>query len=409
LEPAQKPVEFASPPPVAAPPAKPRSGALGYIALAGVVGVLLLIFLVWSLITRGNQNTDDAQVEADVVPIASRVGGPVAHVLVKDNQVVHAGDVILEVDDTDYQAHMQQAEADFAAAKAQAEAADAQVEVATAGARGGLSTAQAQVSGSTASVRTADAQVKAAEAGLARAESDAKKAAADLARAQQMRASEGISQQQLESAQAAADSANAALLQAQANLAVAEGSRAAAKDRVAEATGRLSQSTPIEAEIAVAEAQAHLAHARADSAEASAKLAESQLSYTKILAPVDGRVSNLGVHEGQLVQPGMSIAQLVPLATYIVANFKETQVGEMQPGQEASVSIDAFPGQSLTARVESISGGTGARFSMLPPDNASGNFVKVVQRVPVRLEWVDPPSDIDLRAGLSASVTVYTK
>jgi membrane fusion protein (multidrug efflux system) len=124
---------------------------------------------------------------------------------------------------------------------------------------------------------------------------------------------------------------------------------------------------------------------------------------------VDGQISNLSVHEGQLVQPGQAVAELVPLATYVVANFKETQVGSMKPGQEASISIDAFPGKHFTATIDSIAGGTGARFSLLPADNASGNFVKVVQRVPVKLVWANPPPDVDLRAGLSADVTVYTK
>jgi membrane fusion protein (multidrug efflux system) len=128
-----------------------------------------------------------------------------------------------------------------------------------------------------------------------------------------------------------------------------------------------------------------------------------------VAAPADGVVSRLGVHEGQLIQAGQPLASLVPVTTYVVANFKETQLKRIRPGQPAEVEVDAFPGAAFHAKVDSISGGTGARFSLLPPDNASGNFVKVVERIPVRLELVDPPADLPLRAGLSADVTVRVR
>jgi membrane fusion protein (multidrug efflux system) len=141
------------------------------------------------------------------------------------------------------------------------------------------------------------------------------------------------------------------------------------------------------------------------SAEATLTLARLQLSYTRVPAPEDGVVSRLGAHEGQIVQAGQPVMELVPARTYVVANFKETQIGRMRPGQPARVRIDAFPGKVFEGKVESRSGGTGARFALVPPDNASGNFVKVVQRVPVRIAWTAPP-DVPLAAGLSAVVTV---
>ncbi|MFL5415428.1 MAG: HlyD family efflux transporter periplasmic adaptor subunit, partial [Myxococcales bacterium] len=144
-------------------------------------------------------------------------------------------------------------------------------------------------------------------------------------------------------------------------------------------------------------------------AQAALELARLQLSYAKIFAKDDGMVSRLTVHEGQLVQAGQPMMALVPTETYVVANFKETQIGDMKPGQNVDVDIDAFPGRTLHGKLESLSGGTGSRFSLLPPDNASGNFVKVVQRIPVRIAWVDPPKDLPLRAGLSADVTVHVK
>jgi membrane fusion protein (multidrug efflux system) len=177
---------------------------------------------------------------------------------------------------------------------------------------------------------------------------------------------------------------------------------------VGEARGRLDQSTPIIAQIGAAKANADLAHARIRVAEAVLELARLQLSYTKVTAAEDGLVTKLSVQPGQMIQIGQPLAELVPDRTYIVANFKETQVGHMRPGQSARVRIDAFPGVVLDAKVESLSGGTGSRFSLLPPDNASGNFVKVVQRVPVRIAWSKRP-DLPLQAGLSTEVTVYVR
>jgi membrane fusion protein (multidrug efflux system) len=144
------------------------------------------------------------------------------------------------------------------------------------------------------------------------------------------------------------------------------------------------------------------------SSEAQLDLARLQLSHTKITAPVDGLAARLSIHEGQLVGVGQQVLSLVPVATYVVANFKETQIGRMHPGQLAEIEVDAFPGRKLSGRVESLSGGTGTSFSLLPADNASGNFVKVVQRIPVRITWENLPPDLVFRAGMSADVTVHT-
>ncbi len=152
-----------------------------------------------------------------------------------------------------------------------------------------------------------------------------------------------------------------------------------------------------------------LARARVRSAEAAADLAKLQLSYTVLRAPADGTVSRLQARAGQIVQPGQVCAQLVPDRTYVVANFKETQTGRIRPGQRVEIDVDAYSGRKLEGKVESLSGGTGARFALLPPDNASGNFVKVVERVPVRIAWASPPANLALRAGLSANVTVHTR
>ena len=324
----------------------------------------------------------------------------------KENQLVKLGEPLAEIDDADYLAREKQAEAELATADAQAKAADAQVQVVEATSRGGLASARAMVSGSSAGVGSAAAQAQSAKASLDRAVVDMKKAQLDLDRAKELRAANAVPPQTLDNAQALFDSSAAAVAQARAQLAVAEEARATALAQVGEAQGRLSQSTPVDAQIDSARAQAMLAHAKVDSAKAQLDLAKLQLSYTKVLAPADGLASRLTVHPGQLVTIGQPVIQLVPTLTYLVANFKETQVGGMRPGQEAEIEVDAYPGRKFAGKVESLSGGTGASFSLLPADNATGNFVKVVQRVPVRIAWEGLPADVPMRAGLSADVTV---
>ena len=366
-----------------------------YLILGGVALLVALLAGAWMLFTAGKESTDDAQIEADIVPIAARVSGMVQKLAVQDNQHVKKGDLLLQLDDADYAARAAQAEAEMETATAQAAAADAQAQVAAAGARGGFTSARAGVTGSSAQLATA-------QAGLTRAQADEHKAALDLQRSKELRAANVVPQSKLDDDQAAYDVARAALLQAQAAL-------EAAQSRIGEARGRLDQSAPVNQAIAVAQANARLAHARQKSAEAALNLAKLQLSYTKVYAQEDGQVTRLTAREGQMVQPGQPLAMLVPDKTYVVANFKETQIGDMKAGQSVDISVDAYGGQTLHGKVDSIAGGTGARFSLLPPDNASGNFVKVVQRVPVRIAWVNPPADLALRPGLSADVTVHVK
>ncbi len=332
-------------PPSPAPPA-PRRRRLFAGAVALAAAAAAAFGARWYL-TRYDESTDDAQVEADVVPIAPRVGGTVARLAVEENQQVKQGDLVLVIDDADYAARERQAQAELETARAQAAA--------------------------------ADAQVGAAEAGVRRAGVEAGKAEEDLRRAERLSEGGAIARERLEAADATGGTTRAALA----------GSRA---------------------QQAAAVAQAALARARVKSAEAAHDLAALQLSYTKVWAPQDGVISKLSVRPGQQVTPGQPMAELVPARTYVVANFKETQVGRMRPGEPATVEIDAYPGLKLPGRVESLSGGTGARFSLIPPDNASGNFVKVVERVPVRIAWArPPPAQVALRAGLSAYVTVKTR
>jgi membrane fusion protein (multidrug efflux system) len=374
-----------------------------------VLGALVILVVggigAYSFATASREGTDDAVVEADVVAVTARVSGLVSQVLVQDNQSIKKGELVLELDSADMLARVAQARAELQTAQAQAAGAHAQSQVVAASARGGLESAQAQAAASLSTVQAGEAQIAAAQAASVRAQAEVDKADRDLTRAKELVASDAIARQQLDAAQMTADAAHAALRQAQANITAAEEAKRAAESRVAEARARVVQTTPVGPQIETAQSAANLADARVAAAEAALHLAELQLSYTRVIAPNDGMVTQLGARVGALVQAGQPLAQLVPAKTYLVANFKETQIDKMSPGNRADVTIDAYPGRTFEATVESLSGGTGSRFSIIPPDNASGNFVKVVQRVPVRLAWTTEP-DVPLKAGLSADVTV---
>ncbi|SRR5581483_8294790 len=379
-----------------------------YLILGGSVLALLLIYGIFALITRGRESTDDAQVAADIVPVAPRIAGQVIALHVAENQMVHRGDLIAELDPADAQVKLTQAESDLDTANAQAAQADAQAQVTEASATGGLTAARGAVQSMQQSVETSAAGISEARAGVARAEANAAKAAADWKRAEELGAKGDISKAQVDAARAANEAAQADVASARAKLSSATNAHEAAQANVVQAQGKLQQSAPVSAQVAAARATATLAHAKVKTAEAAVQAAQLTLSYTKITAPADGIASKLSIHAGGLVAPGTPIVQLVPLRTYIVANFKETQVREMRPGQRARIRIDALGSKEFEGKVESLSGGTGASFSLLPPDNASGNYVKVVQRVPVRISWNGPAAD-RIAAGASAEVTVYTK
>jgi membrane fusion protein (multidrug efflux system) len=377
--------------------------------IAGIgIAVLLLAYGAYALMTSGKESTDDAQVAADVVPVAARVAGQVVAVHIHENQAVHAGDLIAELDSQEAQVKVQQAQSDLATAQAQLTDAQSRVAVTTATAQGALVTAQGAVQSAKENVDTSAAAVNEAHAAIARAEANAKKARADFGRAEELGAKGDISRAQVDAARAARDSAEADLTSARARLSEAENARQAAQANVQQAQGRVVQSAPVSAQVASAQAQITLAQARVQSAEAAVRAAQLNASYTRITAPADGIAARLSVRIGSFVAPGQAVVEIVPRTTYIVANFKETQMKRLRPGERARIKVDALGGRQFEGKLESLSGGTGATFSMLPPDNASGNFVKVVQRVPVRVSWNGPPSD-QVPAGSSAEVTVYTK
>lgn len=392
--------------PKLAPPQRKKKATRAYLVLAALAATILAIYFIHDYLTKDEVATDDAQTDADVVPVSARVSGVVLKMSVQDNQEVKAGQLIAEIDPADYAAKVTAAEADLAAAQAQADAADAQIGIVTSTSKGGLSSAKAQQLGASAAVAAAGSQIAAAQASVARAKSDLAKAQSDYDRAKKLHDAGAITGQQMDAASAQRDSDQAALALANANLAAARDAQAQAETHVAEAKGHVMQSAPIDQQVAAVTASSKLAHAHVDSAKAALDIAKLQAGYTKIFAPSDGFVSKLAVHDGQMVQPGSVICMVVPKQTYVIANFKETQISRIRPGDDVEIKIDAIGG-TRHGKVVSVAAGTGARFSMMPPDNATGNFVKVVQRVPVKINWATPQDGVGLQAGLSADVTVH--
>jgi membrane fusion protein (multidrug efflux system) len=333
---------------------------LGMLALAGAVwGIRTWLY------SRIHETTDNAQIEGHVVPVLPKVGGYVLRVLVEDNQIVREGDTLVTLDPRDYQVRLQESEADLSAAEASAE-------------RNGEATAQ---------VGQASAKSGAAEASIASAQATYDRALQDVERMRRLSETQVISKQQLDEAEAAYRSAEADL-------------------RAAQSQARAAQAEVSGASAGVRTAQAHLA-----AAQAAAAAAELQLSYTVITAPASGRVSKKTVEVGQLVSPGQSLMSLVDEGdVWVVANMKETQLDDIAVGQPVEIEVDAYKGWTFTGRVQSIQGATGARFALLPPDNATGNFTKVVQRVPVRIALDRRPADAPpLRPGMSVEVAIDTR
>ncbi len=381
-----------------------RAIALGVIA-AGVLGVAG-----WYAMHAGLESTDDAQVDADLVALPSRVSGPVLKVLFEENQRVKAGDVLVELDRAQPEARIKDAEAKLAADIAAAEAADSEVDIIRATASGQKGAAQASLRGSSFAATATGDQIAQADAQVTQATVARDLAKTDLDRVKQLFAQGAIPRQQLDDAQSRAEATDAAVTQAKAQQSFVRAGVAQAQSRVAEASARVNQSGAVDAQIAQARARAAAAHAKAETSKAARDLAALDLTYTKIVAPRDGLASKKSVVVGQMVGVGQPVVQIVPVDDlWVTANFKETQLNKMRIGQPVEVEIDAFGSLKLHGTIESFQGATGARFSLLPPENATGNFTKVVQRIPVRIHLDGLPGDRALRPGMSAEVTVDTR
>jgi membrane fusion protein, multidrug efflux system len=401
---------------------QPRSRALLVVLGGGLI--LAAVALGFWLHYRYRVSTDDAQVDGHIDPIAARISGSVLAVLVDDNQPVKAGQVLVRIDPRDYQVKVDQRKAAVALAESQARAAQVAVPLTrettlsgTSGMSAGVATAQAQATQATLTAeQAATSELSWAHSNLAAAQANNEKAQADLARMRPLVSKAEISQQQFDSYVAASRVAAAQLKAAQDRVQAAEqaaaNSRAAAQAaeaRVKQMQAELAQSRANQQQVKVRSAEAASAVARVEEARANLAAAELNLGYTTIVAPMDGVVTKKSVEVGQIVQPGQGLMAIIPLNdVWVTADFKETQLANVYPGQPAEIKVDMY-GRTITGRVDSIAGGTGARMSLLPPENATGNFVKVVQRIPVKIVFDSMPKGVVLRPGMNVDATIITK
>jgi membrane fusion protein (multidrug efflux system) len=393
-----------------------------WLAIAAIVVVGAVLIYIWR--TSGRVSTDDAQIDGHITQVAARVGGTVVKVSVKENQHVEAGAVLVELDPRDYQVAVDRARAELADAQANASGAATGIPLTEVSTESGVRTATGGVEEAQAGVGMADRQVEAARAQLVAAqarqrekEATAVKAARDVERFKGLAAKEEIAQQQYdaavsssESARASADAAKSDVTAAEAAIAIAEQRARQARGSAAQAQAALQAAHTGPEQLRVTKARSDVANARVQQMTSALAQAELNLERTKITAPSAGVVSRKSVESGQVIQAGQPLFALVSQGdVWVTANFKETQLKSVQPGQRATVKVDGL-GREFDGHVDSIAAATGAKFSLLPPENATGNYVKVVQRVPVKIVF-EPGQDPDhrLRPGMSVAPTIYTK
>jgi membrane fusion protein, multidrug efflux system len=401
-----EPRESAAETEIEAPPSRRR----GILIIAAIVVVLIALGVWWH--STYSENTDDAQVEGHLIQVSTRINGHVLKVDVDENQFVHAGDTIAELDPSDYDVAVENAQAALASAQANAAAANVNVPIIEINTGSNLTSANADVSGAHAGVEQAERQREAAQARVTEAEANYVKAQADLERYRPLVEKDVISKQQFDAAVDAADASKAALADARA-------SEKAAEDAVRVAHEKEQQAVALQTYAQTAPKQVEAQNARAKQAEAQVKQAQAQLdqaqlnrSYCKIVAPADGIITRKSVEIDQNVAPGQNLLTLVSLQDlWVIANFKETQLEHMKSDQIVKIYVDAT-GKNYKGKVTQIGGATGSVLSLFPPENATGNYVKVVQRVPVRIDFTDLANEDphqQLRPGLSVEPTVRVK
>jgi membrane fusion protein (multidrug efflux system) len=388
-----------------------RTASPGFrIAVVIAVIVLLVVAIFVYRYATSYESTDDAQVDGHINSISARITGHVVKLNVQDNQYVEAGAVLVEVDPADYQVAYARAKAEFEDAQATAAAVGVNVPITSVSTDSQVSATEADVASSRAGIASAKKQFEAAKAQLDQAEANNVKAQNDLVRYKQLVDKQEISLQQYDQAVAAAKAGAAAVEAARAGADSAQSQVTQAQDKLlqAEANWRSAQTAPQQMQATRSRAASALAQAQQKKADLDQALLN--LEYTKILAPVAGVISDRTVEVGQNVSPGQELLKVIPLNDiWITANYKETQLREMKVGQPVDVEVDAN-GKTYKGKVESFAGASGARFSLLPPENATGNYVKVVQRVPVKIV-LDPGENNDhyLRPGMSVNPKVWIR
>jgi membrane fusion protein (multidrug efflux system) len=377
-----------------------------------VVVVLVLAAAGFWWYSTYSEETDDAAIDGNLIQISARISGQVAKVYVNENQKVKAGDLIAELDPRDYEVAVENAQAALASAEANAAAANVNVPITTANTGSNLRSAGADVSGTQASIAQAQQQLQAAQARVAQAQANFIKAQADLERYRPLVEKDVISKQQFDAAVAAANSTKAALADARATERAAGDAVRVASERETQAQAMLKYAQTGPQQVAAQSARARQAQALVEQAQAQLDQAKLNLSYTRIVAPVAGIVTNKSVQISQNVSSGQNLLTLVSLEDlWVTANFKETQLRHMSAGQAVGISVDAT-GKTYHGRVTQIGGATGSVLSLFPPENATGNYVKVVQRVPVRIDFTNLQIEDQnhlLRPGLSVEPKVRVK
>ncbi len=332
-----------------------------------------------------------------------------------DGQLVHKGDVLLQIDPTDYQVALERARADYEDSQAQAQAAALGVPISSVGSVSQIRSASADLSSANAGVLASQKQVEAAQAQVIQAEADAKKLNDDVERYRQLLTKKEISQQQFDTAWAAATAANATVTARQADVLAAQAQVRQAESKIEQAQAELRSAQISPKQVAATQAKSKSADAQTLRYKAALDQAQLNLGYTTVVAPVDGIVGKRSVQVGTNVSIGQDLMAVVPLREiWVTANFKETQLEHMQPGQIVKVKVDTYGGRKWDAHVTSIGGATGAKYSLLPPENATGNYVKVVQRIPVRIDFdgsekPDFNKDGLLRPGMSVEPDVKVR
>lgn len=390
--------------------AQPQSSRRGIVIV--VVAILALVAAGFWWRSTYSESTDDAQVNGHLIQVSARIAGQVAKVYVDENQVVKAGDVIAELDPSDYKVAVENAEAALASAQANAAAANVNVPITTVNTGSNLTSADANLSGSHDAVEQAEQQLQAAHARVAQANANNTKAQADLERYKPLVEKDVISKQQFDAAVAAADAARAALSDARHSEQAAGDGVKVARERETQALAGLKFAQTGPQQVAAQSARAKQAQAQVAQAQAQLDMARLNLSYTKIVAPAAGIITRKRVEINQNVAPGQNLMMLVSLeGLWVTANFKETQLRHMSAGQAVEIDVDST-GRTYHGKVTQIGGATGSVLSLFPPENATGNYVKVVQRVPVRVDFTDLANEDpnhELRPGLSVEPKVKVK
>jgi membrane fusion protein (multidrug efflux system) len=382
-----------------------------------VIGVIVLLvlgagFFYWR--STFTEDTDDAQVDGNLYQVSSRIAGHVVAVQVSDNQLVKKGDLLAEIDPTDFQVTVDQAEADLAAAQAQYVQASTNVPITSTNVNTGVTTSASDVQGSQAILAQAEKQVEAANARVDQANANAKKTQDDVERYAPLVQKDVISKQQFDAAVAAAAGAKAAVAEAQANVLGSQNAVSSARQKLAQAQAQSAQSVQNRpGQVRVEQSRAAAAAAQVKQAEARVEQAKLNLSYTKIVAPTDGIVNKKNVEVGANLSAGQDLMTIIPLTDlWVTANFKETQLAHMRPCQKVELKVDAYGGRKFSGVLTQIGGATGSMLSLFPPENATGNYVKVVQRIPVRIDFTNlaqEDGDYVLRPGLSVTPEVEVK